>query len=186
MKELLAFTFALFFIACQNQPFSNFSTPPAITQSVATTRTVENLESSACVTETADPSLDIVKELQDSEQPGIHYRETPKMSEFDFENGYETLACTSSVTSSDDLQEQGPAAETEQLAAAPSAPVETGSETAPGWSTLTEKWEYRPTVTTCLDPQADSNGPACKEVSFEIEAGKLFSSYSVDTSVQSL
>ena len=166
MKELLSFTFALLFIACQNQPFSHLDASPA-SQLTVSTQALYVPETSACEIH-PETSLDVVQELSNSEMPGFHYREIPKRSEFDFENGFEALSCASSMTSSDETSDV--------VASAGADAIVDVIARAESWQKLTEKWDVRPVVMTCVDTNALSNNPACRDLIFVAEEGKLFSS----------
>lgn len=129
MKELLSFAFALLFIACQNQPFSHRAASPAPSVKIPIQATVR-AQSESCNIE-LEKTLDVIKELQDERQPGFYYREASVRSEFDFENGYESLVCVTQMTSSEDFEQA--------IAEVPSPEPETMA--LEGWETLTRKWE---------------------------------------------
>ncbi len=113
MKELFLSLFVILFIACQTQP-SNLpsSDTPAPTQSrleipqvQGALQTNASLLSSACDLD-CQPKFDLVSELQNSENPGIHYRAEVRNSQADSVASHE-LICAS-------LLSQDPALEPRQ------------------------------------------------------------------------
>jgi len=158
MKELLAFAFAILFISCQNQPFNHLSTSPTPQVTLAAN---------------SEMAVDVAAELTNPKLPGFYYRETPVRSEFDTENGYKDLTCISQVSSSEDSEEVA-------VTSTNTATADNELTEIEGWGTLTQKWEYQPATRTCIDSDAQSESPSCKEAVFVIETGKLISTLAIN------
>jgi hypothetical protein len=160
MKELLSFTFALLFISCQNiapkvltaSPTAEATTKPAMTTVVSDSFSCETLP---------EESWDLVKQLEDKNQPGIHYRAATMSSEADSESGYDSFVCVSQITSSEDLTDPVTPASDSAPSMTDDTPPTEPIAALEGWKTLTEKWEIRPALAACYDRNAQSEGPTC-------------------------
>ncbi len=131
MKELFLSLFVILFIACQTQP-SNLPTSDTPTQTQSQLELPANHEallvsaapsSSACDLD-CQPQFDLASELQNSENPGIHYRAEVRNSQLDSVASHE-LICAS-LLSQEPALEPGQEMDSQQpvLANSESKPIQ--------------------------------------------------------------
>lgn len=146
MKELILFVTAVLFIACQNLSVSNTSTPSE--SSISALSITAAGSSGQCQNQEVD-TLDIVKELENPENPGFYHREQSLRSELKASEGNKEWVCISNVTNTEE----------ETAATSPVIPQqETGK-----WDVLIEKWTWVPETRTSQDSEAQKLNPVCRD-----------------------